>query len=208
VVQPSRESVYRVSKKTLAAAASVVATLATIFFSLSVRSRRSHSANGRRITAERGCCRYCLRARAAEITDSLVYKPRGEGLLTTRPGVYIPGLIRVRSLFLLPIDTHCPRFRRLDDPKQDESSRRCRNMSAGSLWAMPEDVSAASAERHEFAPASRHPNDPLCRLGVNGGCRRHLHGTAGLPSAAEMPCAPGQLRLVPIPDLLEGNYGG
>jgi hypothetical protein len=36
-----------------------------------------------------------------------------------------------------------------------------------------------------------------CRLGVKGGCRRQVDGTAGLPSAPEMPCAPRQLRLVP-----------
>ena len=59
---------------------------------------------------------------------------------------------------------------------------------------MPEDVSAASAERHEFAPASRHP---YVGLGVKGGCRRQVDGTAGLPSAPEMPCAPRQLRLAP-----------
>ena len=32
---------------------------------------------------------------------------------------------------------------------------------------------------------------------VKGGCRRQVDGTAGLPSAPEMPCAPRQLRLVP-----------
>jgi hypothetical protein len=32
-------------------------------------------------------------------------------------------------------------------------------------------------------------------------------GTAGLPSAPEMPCAPRQLRLVPIPDLGGGATG-
>jgi len=36
---------------------------------------------------------------------------------------------------------------------------------------------------------------------VSGGCRRQVDGTAGLPSAPEMPCAPRQLRLVPLPDL-------
>ena len=36
-----------------------------------------------------------------------------------------------------------------------------------------------------------------CRLWVTGGCRRQVDGTAGLPSAPEMPCAPGSLRLVP-----------
>jgi len=30
-----------------------------------------------------------------------------------------------------------------------------------------------------------------------GGCRLQVDGTAGLPSAPEMPCAPRQLRLVP-----------
>jgi hypothetical protein len=35
------------------------------------------------------------------------------------------------------------------------------------------------------------------RLWVRGGCRCQVDGTAGLPSAPEMPCAPGQLRLVP-----------
>jgi hypothetical protein len=36
---------------------------------------------------------------------------------------------------------------------------------------------------------------------VTGGCRRQVDGTAGLPSAPEMPCAPRQLRLVPIADV-------
>jgi hypothetical protein len=36
---------------------------------------------------------------------------------------------------------------------------------------------------------------------VTGGCRRQTDATAGLPSAPKMPCVPGQLRLVPIPDL-------
>src|SRR6266852_5086680 len=31
----------------------------------------------------------------------------------------------------------------------------------------------------------------LRRLRVKGGCRRQADGTAGLPSAPEMPCAPG-----------------
>ena len=34
-------------------------------------------------------------------------------------------------------------------------------------------------------------------LRVKGGCRRQVDGTAGLPSAPEMPCARRQLRLVP-----------
>jgi hypothetical protein len=37
---------------------------------------------------------------------------------------------------------------------------------------------------------------------VKGGCRRQVDGTAGLPSAPEMPCASRQARLVPIPDLM------
>jgi hypothetical protein len=46
----------------------------------------------------------------------------------------------------------------------------------------------------------------LRRLRVKGGCGRQADGAAGLPSAPEMPCAPRQLRLVPIPDLmLEGS---
>src|SRR4029077_6508157 len=32
---------------------------------------------------------------------------------------------------------------------------------------------------------------------TKGGCRRQVDGTVGLPSAPEMPCAPGQLHLVP-----------
>src|ERR1700747_3327490 len=32
---------------------------------------------------------------------------------------------------------------------------------------------------------------------VKGGCHPEVDGTAGLPSAPEMPCAPRQLRLVP-----------
>src|SRR5439155_3035782 len=39
--------------------------------------------------------------------------------------------------------------------------------------------------------------DPQCPEGVTGGCRRQADGTAGLPSAPEMPSAPRQLRLVP-----------
>jgi hypothetical protein len=39
-------------------------------------------------------------------------------------------------------------------------------------------------------------------LWVTGGCRRQVGGTAGLPPAPEMPCAPRQLRLVPLPDIL------
>jgi len=37
-------------------------------------------------------------------------------------------------------------------------------------------------------------------LRVKGGCGRQVDGTAGLPSASEMPCAPSQLRLVPRTD--------
>jgi hypothetical protein len=161
VVQPSRESVYRVSKKTLATAASVVATLATIFFSVSVRSRGSHSADGRRITAERGCCRYCLRARTAEITDSLVYKPWGEGLLTnpgydsTRPGYTSPVSIRVRSLFLLLLT---PIVR--DFVASTTQSRTRALADAGTcrpgLWTMPEDrfrrVDGAPRARASITP--------------------------------------------------------
>jgi hypothetical protein len=40
-----------------------------------------------------------------------------------------------------------------------------------------------------------------CRHRVRGGCRLRFDGTAGLPSAPEMPCALGQLRLVLIPDI-------
>jgi hypothetical protein len=36
-----------------------------------------------------------------------------------------------------------------------------------------------------------------------GGCRRQVDGTAGLPSAPEITCAPRQLRLVPVADLRE-----
>jgi hypothetical protein len=45
-------------------------------------------------------------------------------------------------------------------------------------------------------------DDEVARF-VNGndGCRRRVDGTAGLPSAPGMPCAPRQVRLVPIPDL-------
>jgi hypothetical protein len=37
-------------------------------------------------------------------------------------------------------------------------------------------------------------------LSAKGGCRRRVDGTAGLPSAPEMPYAPRQLRLVPDSD--------
>ena len=36
---------------------------------------------------------------------------------------------------------------------------------------------------------------------------RQVDGTAGLPSAPEMPCAPEQLRSVPTPDI-RGRYHG
>src|SRR5216683_2353461 len=39
------------------------------------------------------------------------------------------------------------------------------------------------------------------RIGSGAGCRRQVDDTAGLHSAPEMPCAPGQLRLVPTPDI-------
>src|SRR5882762_5846906 len=39
-------------------------------------------------------------------------------------------------------------------------------------------------------------------LWVKGGCRRQVDGTAGLPSSPDMPSAPRQLGLVPIPDLM------
>src|SRR6516162_9791579 len=32
---------------------------------------------------------------------------------------------------------------------------------------------------------------------VTGGCRRQVDGTAGMPSAPELPCVPKQLRFVP-----------
>jgi hypothetical protein len=41
-------------------------------------------------------------------------------------------------------------------------------------------------------------------LWVKGGCRRQVDGTAGLPSAPEMPCAPRQLRLVPEAEIRTG----
>jgi hypothetical protein len=39
------------------------------------------------------------------------------------------------------------------------------------------------------------------QIGVRGGCRRQVDGTARLPSATEIPCAPRQLRLVPGTDI-------
>jgi hypothetical protein len=38
------------------------------------------------------------------------------------------------------------------------------------------------------------------RIWVKDGCGRQVDGAAGLPSAAELPYAPRQLQLVPIPD--------
>ena len=40
------------------------------------------------------------------------------------------------------------------------------------------------------------------QLWVKGGCGLQVDGTAGLPSAPEMPCAARQLSLVPQADLL------
>jgi len=42
--------------------------------------------------------------------------------------------------------------------------------------------------------------NPMRPLWVKGGCRSQVDGTPGLPSAPEMRCAPGHLRLVPIAD--------
>src|SRR5208282_4138605 len=41
-----------------------------------------------------------------------------------------------------------------------------------------------------------------CFRWVKGGCHPEVDGTAGLPSAPEIPCVPRRLRLVPIPDLM------
>ena len=43
---------------------------------------------------------------------------------------------------------------------------------------------------------------PLQPVSAKGGCPRQADGTAGLPSAPEMPCAPKWLRLVPTRDIL------
>src|SRR5271169_7218746 len=43
------------------------------------------------------------------------------------------------------------------------------------------------------------------RLRGRGGCCRQADGTAGLPSDPEMPCAPRQLRLVPVADVHRGS---
>jgi hypothetical protein len=69
----------------------------------------------------------------------------------------------------------------------------------------PRNLSSTSA-----APVSTRPSTGTCspvrtrtgchsegQLGVKGCCSRQADGTAGLPSAPEMPCAPRQLRLVP-----------
>jgi len=37
-------------------------------------------------------------------------------------------------------------------------------------------------------------------------CHPEVDDTAGLPSTPEMPCVPGQLRLVPLPDIPELRY--
>jgi len=64
----------------------------------------------------------------------------------------------------------------------------------------------ASSRRSVFVAATTVAFASLfaeCELSVwvRGGCRHRFNGTAGLPSAPEMPCAPLQLRLVPQPDL-------
>jgi hypothetical protein len=52
---------------------------------------------------------------------------------------------------------------------------------------------------------SGRPRGTLSEVGgpgwVRGGCRRQVDGTAVLPAAPEMTCAPGQLRLVPTGDV-------
>src|ERR1700730_8983921 len=78
---------------------------------------------------------------------------------------------------------------------------------------MSEDAAGSCRRRRDRSrlPAPRHRrlqsevglgDDPPDRVdGLTekgqGGCRRQVDGTTGLPSAPEMPCAPTQLRLVP-----------
>jgi hypothetical protein len=57
-----------------------------------------------------------------------------------------------------------------------------------------------------FARGQRTP--PSSQLRVKGGCRRQAGGTAGLPPAPEMPCAPRQLRLVPQNEPARAGAGG
>jgi hypothetical protein len=55
-------------------------------------------------------------------------------------------------------------------------------------------------ENRSSCPISDLRADGFERLSrVKGSCRRHADGTAGLPSAPEMPCGSQRLRLVPIP---------
>jgi hypothetical protein len=54
------------------------------------------------------------------------------------------------------------------------------------------------APRHPPRSRSNEAESTERRLGVKGGCRRQVDGTAGLFSTPEMPGAPRQLRLVPL----------
>ena len=84
-------------------------------------------------------------------------------------------------------------------------------------WQRSDEIAAdwgKAVERHrcDAGPTIRHPGFPFPSAGgsslsessradgrfrVKGGCRRQVDGTAGPPSAPEMPFAPRQLRLVP-----------
>jgi hypothetical protein len=57
--------------------------------------------------------------------------------------------------------------------------------------------SASVAGRPGYPAALHQYTHGLTIHSVKGGCRRQVDDTAGLLSAAEMPCAPRQLRLVP-----------
>jgi hypothetical protein len=73
----------------------------------------------------------------------------------------------------------------------------CTKRTAKNLTSFSSSIAAARAMycKAQFLPVVHRP------LRVRGGCGRQADGAAGLPSAPEMPCAPRQLRLVPIADI-------
>ena len=86
--------------------------------------------------------------------------------------------------------------------------RSCRAQDASNLTLRVVNVRYGTTSPSECVlTKDRVPPRPFARalamvgLGVKGGCRHQVDGTAGLPSAPEMPCAPRQLRLVPTRDV-------
>jgi hypothetical protein len=89
----------------------------------------------------------------------------------------------------------CPGLRRAIPPW---NSRTCRPAGRPRIYSYARrprsnPAGAAALLAHPIVSTS----DPELPLRVNGGCRRQVDCTAGLPSTPEMPCAPRQLRFVP-----------